>query len=113
MGRLGEMMADPDRTRAIARAGLDVLLAQDAVDHTRVAAIGYCFGGSMAIELARSGADLQAIVGFHAGLNATRRAQPGDIKSSVLLCLGADDPIVPTEQRLAFEQEMRDAQVAD
>ncbi len=71
MARLDVFMADADLTRRFARAGLDVLLAQEQVDHERVAAIGFCFGGAMAMELARSGADLKAVVGFHPGLKST------------------------------------------
>src|SRR3954449_12565370 len=56
--RLTGLYADPDRLRTIATAGLDVLLAQPQVDPARVAAVGYCFGGSLVLELARSGADL-------------------------------------------------------
>jgi len=111
MGRLGQLMGDPERIRELARAGLAVLLAQDEVDKARVAAIGYCFGGTMALELARSGADLTMVVGFHAGLGTQRPAGPGGIKAGILVCIGADDPLVPAEQRTAFEEEMRAAQV--
>jgi dienelactone hydrolase len=113
MARLGELMADGDRTQRIARAGLDVLLARPEVDRSRVAAIGYCFGGAMAIELARGGADLQAVVGFHAGLTAPNAAGSRNIRASVLLFLGTDDPFVSADQRRAFEEEMREAGVAD
>jgi dienelactone hydrolase len=111
MGRLGQLMGDPERTRELARAGLAILLAQDEVDKARSAAIGYCFGGTMALELARSGADLTMVVGFHSGLGTQRPAGPGDIKAGILVCIGADDPLVPAEQRTAFEEEMRAAQV--
>ena len=60
--RLGALMGDPGKTRAVARAGLDTLLASEFADPTRVAAIGYCFGGTLSLELARSGADLVAVV---------------------------------------------------
>jgi dienelactone hydrolase len=113
MAHLGELIGDADATRRFAYAGLDILLAQEPVDRSRVAAIGYCFGGSMALELARDGADLAAVVGFHAGLGTTRPAEPGKVKASVLVCNGAEDLIVPFEQRQAFEEEMRAAQVAD
>lgn len=113
MARLGELMGDADTTRRLGRAGLDVLLAQPDVDHARVAAIGYCFGGSMALELARDGVDLRAAVGFHAGLGSARPATPGAVTASVLVCCGADDPIAPAEARDAFQREMTDANVAD
>jgi dienelactone hydrolase len=113
MARLGELIGDADTTRRLGRAGLDVLLAQPAVDPSRVAAIGYCFGGTMALELARAGADLRAVVGFHAGLGTAAPAAPGAISASVLVCIGADDPVVPADQRAGFEQEMRAAEVRD
>jgi dienelactone hydrolase len=111
MGRLGELMGAPDRIRELARAGLAILLAQNEVDPTRVAAIGYCFGGTMALELARSGAEIAVVVGFHSGLATQRPAQPGEIDAGILVCIGADDPMVPAEQRAAFEEEMRAAEV--
>lgn len=109
MARLGPLMGDPVKTRALGQAGLDQLLGQDRVDPSRVAAIGYCFGGTMALELARSGADLRAVVGFHSGLATSRPAEAGSIRGKVLACIGAEDPMVPAEQRLAFEQEMQAA----
>jgi dienelactone hydrolase len=105
--RLGELMPDPLRIRALGQAGLDVLLAHKQTDPGRLAAIGYCFGGTMALELARGGADLVAVVGFHSGLATTRPEDASQIKGSILVCLGADDPLVPEEQRRAFEEEMR------
>jgi dienelactone hydrolase len=111
--RLGELMADPDQIRRLARAGLDVLLADPRVDPGRTAAFGYCFGGTMALELGRSGADLRAIIGFHPGLGSKRPGDSRNIVASVLMLCGADDPILPPETRLAFEDEMRAAGVAD
>jgi dienelactone hydrolase len=105
--RFGELAGDPLRIRSTARAGLDVLLANEYADAHRVGAIGYCFGGTMALELARSGADLLAVVGFHSGLSTVRPEDAVNIKSKVLVCIGADDPIIPPDQRLAFEEEMR------
>ena len=107
MDRLGPLMGDTDRIRALARAGLDVLLAQEQADAARVAAIGYCFGGTMALELARSGADLKAVVGFHSGLATARPEDARNITAAVLVCIGTEDPIVPLDQRIAFEEEMR------
>ena len=113
MTRLNVLMADAELTRRLARAGLDVLLAQPRVDPDRVAAIGYCFGGAMALELARSGADLGAVVGFHPGLGSPRPEDSSAITASVLMCCGAEDPVAPAEARLAFEVEMREAGFAD
>ena len=111
--RLGELMSDPDQIRRLARAGLDTLLADPRADAGRTAAFGYCFGGTMALELGRSGADLRAIVGFHPGLGSKRPEDSRHIEASVLMLCGADDPILPPETRLAFENEMREAGVAD
>jgi dienelactone hydrolase len=109
--RFSEMAGNPLRTRGIAQAALDVLLASEFADESRVAAIGYCFGGTMALELARGGADLKAVVGFHSGLSTTLPAEPGILTATVQVCIGADDPIIPPAQRLAFEEEMRNAGV--
>jgi dienelactone hydrolase len=109
--RTAALWDDPDRMRAIARAGLDVLLAEPATDPAKVAAIGYCFGGALVLELGRSGADLKAIVGFHPGLRSTRPADSANIAGSVLICVGADDPYVTHEARAAFEADMRAANV--
>jgi dienelactone hydrolase len=113
MERLGPLMADPDRTRRLGLAGLDVLLAQERTDPDRVAAIGFCFGGAMSLELGRAGADLKAIVGFHPGLGTGRPEDSKNIRGSVLMMLGSADGFVSTDQRMAFEKDMTDAGVAD
>ena len=107
--RIAAWLADPTGSRARATAALDVLRAQKEVDGTRLAAIGYCFGGTTALEIGRSGADVKAIVGFHSGLATARPQDAGNIKGKVLVCIGADDPIIPPEQRAAFEKEMQAA----
>jgi dienelactone hydrolase len=106
MARVGSLAANPERLRALGRAGLDVLLA-DPIDATKVAAIGYCFGGTVVLKLARGGADLEAVVGFHPGLATTRPEDAGNITGKVLVCVGSEDPYVTRDQRLAFENEMR------
>ena len=111
MPRVGAFMAAPDTLRARAAAGLAALAAQPLTDPTRLAAIGYCFGGTTALELARSGADLKAVVGFHSGLTAPRPADAKAIRAKVLVCIGAADPVIPPAQRAAFETEMTDAGV--
>jgi dienelactone hydrolase len=105
--RYGELASDAVQVRQLAHAALDVLRADDRVDPSRLAATGYCFGGTVALELARSGADLRAVVGFHSGLSTTRPEDAANITAKVLVCIGADDPIIPLEQRAAFEAEMR------
>ncbi len=107
MARIGELRGDPQRARAIATAGLDVLRAEARTDTDFLAAIGFCFGGTLSLELARSGADLKAVVGFHAGLGPARPEDARHIRAKVLMLIGADDPLVDSAQRDAFEEEMR------
>jgi dienelactone hydrolase len=103
---------DPLRIRARAEPAWRALTARLEVDASRIAAIGFCFGGTMALELARGGADLHAAVGFHSGLGTVRPEDAKNIKARVLVCIGADDPGIPPEQRGAFETEMRAGKVA-
>jgi dienelactone hydrolase len=105
--KLGELMVDNARIRTLAKAGLDVLLSQPMADEARVAAIGYCFGGTMALELARSGADVHAVVGFHSGLATARPEDAANIKGKVLVQIGTEDALIPADQRADFEAEMR------
>ena len=109
MPRLGVWMADPTGIRVRAHAALEVLTSQPETDTGRLAAIGYCFGGTTVLEMARAGEPLRAVVGFHAGLASAKPAQAGAIKAKVLAQIGADDPIVPPEQRADFEREMTNA----
>jgi dienelactone hydrolase len=111
MPRIMAWMADPTGIRARAHAALQVLTAQPQTDASRLAGIGYCFGGTTVLEMARAGEDLKAVVGFHSGLGTGRPAQAGAVKGKVLVQIGADDPIIPPEQRLAFEREMTEAKV--
>ena len=111
MARLGPWMAEPTGIRAIAAVALNVLTDQAETDAGRLAAFGYCFGGTTALELGRSGANLKAIVGFHSGLGTARPTDAANIMAKVLVCIGADDPIIPPEQRLAFEIEMNAGKV--
>lgn len=94
-----------------ARAALNALAAQPDVDPNRIAAIGFCLGGTSALELARSGAGLTGVVSFHGGLATQQAAAPGSIKSKILICHGASDPFIPFEQVAAFAKEMQDAGV--
>lgn len=102
-----------DRTlfRARALAGLDQLKKQKNVDTNKLAAIGYCFGGTGALELGRAGADLKAIVTFHGALDNPTPADARNIKAHVLVLHGADDPFVTPDQVKAFEDEMRAAKL--
>ncbi len=109
--RIGELGEDPDRLRGIGQAALDVLLAEPRTDPDRVAAIGYCFGATVAMELARSGADLKAVVGFHPGLGSARPVDSVKVTAKVLMCVGDADPVIDGQARLAFIQEMTGAGV--
>ena len=90
-------------------AGLTCLQKQQNVDINKIAAIGYCFGGTAALELARSGANIAGVVSFHGGLDNPSPQDAKNIKAKVLICHGALDPNVPQEQVNAFLKEMNDA----
>jgi dienelactone hydrolase len=109
--RLAKYLEAPERIREIGRASLEILRTQPEVDPGKIAAIGYCYGGAAVLELARSGVDVACTVGFHATLATKQPEDARQIKGKVLACIGADDPLVPPEQRLAFEQEMRAGKV--
>ena len=87
------------------------LKTQAEVDPKRVAAIGYCYGGTSVLELARSGADILGVVSFHGGLSSASPDDAKNIKCKVLVLHGADDPNVPAEEVASFEKEMTGAKV--
>jgi dienelactone hydrolase len=107
----GKFKNDRALLRDRVRAGLDVLVRDERSDPKRVAAIGYCFGGTTVLELARSGADVAGVVSFHGGLSTPTPDDAKNIHGKVLALHGADDPNVPPKEVGAFEQEMRDAKV--
>jgi dienelactone hydrolase len=107
----GKYKGNRDLLRARAQAGLAVLQKHELTDPKRVAAIGYCFGGTTVIELARSGADVAGVVSFHGGLDSPHPEDGRNIKCKVLALHGADDPNVPPKDLAAFEDEMRQAKV--
>jgi dienelactone hydrolase len=92
-------------------AGYRTLLEQPQVDAQRTAAIGYCFGGTGVLELARAGADLDGVVSFHGGLDSPTPADGQNIKAKVLILHGAEDPYVPQKDIDAFLTELRSAKV--
>lgn len=100
---------DRAQLRARALAGLDELRARERCDPSKVAVMGYCFGGTTALEVARSGAEIAGVVSFHGDLSAGTTGGGGRLKCKVLALHGADDPFVPAAQVSAFENEMRSA----
>lgn len=107
--RSGALKADVPALRRRALAGLEVLRNFRLTDSGKLAAIGYCFGGTTALEIARSGEPIQGVISFHGGLSTPNPAEANNIKCKVLALHGADDPAVPPEEVHAFEKEMRDA----
>jgi dienelactone hydrolase len=95
--------------RARARAGLEELKKQRFVDPQRLAAIGFCFGGTTVLELARDGADVKGVVSFHGGLSTPTPQDAKNIKGKVVALHGADDPFVKADEVSAFQDEMRKA----
>lgn len=109
------LVQNPPEMRKRAQAGLDVLEAQADVDPARLAAIGYCFGGALVLELARFARELSCVVAFHPGMAPPVPLPDSDdrkIACKVMVCAGADDPYVPQESRVKFA-ELMDAAGAD
>lgn len=104
---MNALRADTARWRERAEAAHLALARRETVDATKLAAIGYCFGGSTALELARTGADLAAIVSFHGGFPNERSEDSANIKARVLVCHGAADTLVSLTQLANFERDMR------
>jgi dienelactone hydrolase len=103
----GKYRADRQLMRKRAQAALDTLRRMPPVDVRRIAAIGYCFGGGVALELARSGADIAGVASFHGSLDTPHPEDAKNIKARILVLQGADDPVAPLAQIGAFEDEMR------
>jgi dienelactone hydrolase len=102
---------DRQLMRRRALAGLEQVKKYPFVDSDKIAAIGYCFGGGVVLEMARGGADIKGVVSFHGNLDTPNPADANNIKAKVLVCHGGDDPHVPWEQVAAFQNEMRNAKV--
>ncbi len=101
--------------RTLFRKRIDIayqeMLKQKSVDAQQTAVMGYCFGGTGAVEAARSNSKLKAAISFHGGLDSLNPAEGANIKSHVLVLHGADDPYVAAKDLEAFEKEMRDNHV--
>lgn len=109
-GLAGKYKSDRALLRERVKAGLDVLKKSEFTDEKKIAAIGYCFGGTTVLELARSGADISGVVSFHGGLSSPNPTDAKNIKGKVLVLHGADDPNVNPEVP-GFQDEMRKAKV--
>jgi dienelactone hydrolase len=105
MALLQGLTGDPDELRRRALAGLDVLKAQEGVDPARLAAVGYCFGGAVVLELARASSDLRCVVAFHPGMAGPVALPDKDdraVRAKVMICAGAGDPLIPASAREKF-----------
>ena len=106
---VNEVTKDPAVLAARFNAALEQLKRDPHVDTTRIAAIGYCFGGAVVLDMARAGAPLGAVVTFHGALATKTPAQSGKVKARGLVLTGGADPFVPPEQVEAFKREMQAA----
>jgi dienelactone hydrolase len=106
-----ELMKNFDDAKGRFLAAMEFLKQQPSVDPNRIAAIGYCMGGGVVLNMARQGVDLKGVASFHGSLTAVKPAQPGSVKAKVLVLHGADDKFIPPEQIEAFKEEMKSAGV--
>jgi len=106
----GSVMKDAQTMEARFNAAREELAKHASVDPSKIGAVGYCFGGAVVLNMARAGADLDGVVGFHAslGLNTPAPA-PGTVKAKILVLNGADDPFVKKEQYQQFESDLKAA----
>ncbi|MFO0973330.1 MAG: dienelactone hydrolase family protein [Phycisphaerae bacterium] len=105
----GQFYKDTALLRTRALAGLKVLASQPGVDRGRIAAIGFCFGGTTVLNLALSGADLRAVVSFHGGLIPFKVDADKPVKAKILVCHGADDPMIEAKAIGEFQATCRAA----
>jgi dienelactone hydrolase len=106
-----ELMKNFDTAKARFEAAEDFLKKQPTVDPARIAAIGYCFGGGVVLNMARQGAGLKAVASFHGSMGVVKPAEAGKVKAKVRVYNGADDKFIPAEAIAAFKKEMTDAKV--
>ncbi|MEK5767294.1 dienelactone hydrolase family protein [Acinetobacter schindleri] len=102
---------DPDTIVNRATAALNTLAAQDEIDADKLAAIGFCYGGKVALDLARSNAPLQAVATFHANLSPKAPAQEGQVQAEILVLHGEQDSMVSLDDVESFRKEMQAANV--
>jgi dienelactone hydrolase len=107
--RLASHVKSTPLMRKRAKAGLEVLAKHKLVDPQRLAAMGFCFGGTTVLELAYSGVDVRGVVSFHGGLSVPKPEEMKTIKASLLVLHGADDPMIKPEAITAFQEAMRQA----
>jgi dienelactone hydrolase len=107
----GAIRQNLPEARARFLAALELLKKQPTVDPGKIAAIGYCFGGGVVLQMARAGVDLKGVVSFHGSLATDRPARPGEVKARVLVLNGESDPMTTPEQIAAFRREMEGAGV--
>ncbi|MDZ4859164.1 MAG: dienelactone hydrolase family protein [Candidatus Hydrogenedentes bacterium] len=107
----GALKGDRAALRKRAKAAVDSLRAYKYTDSAKIGAMGYCFGGTTALEIARSGEPVKGVVSFHGALGSPTPPDAKNIKGRVLVCHGADDPFVSAAEVAAFKKEMDDAKV--
>lgn len=119
----GQVAADPEGANALMSAalgdvprleqhlaaGLEALKARPGVDPSKIAAIGYCFGGAVVLHAARIGTALAGVASFHGSLGSFHKPAPGSVRAKILVCHGAADDLVPEADVTAFKQEMDEA----
>jgi dienelactone hydrolase len=106
-----EVISNAENAKQRFVAAMEVLKKHKSVDPERIAAIGYCFGGAVVLEIAREGLDLDGVVSFHGSLGTKSPAKPGVVKAKVLVAHGAADSFVSPQELSGFEQEMKNAKV--
>ena len=105
----GELAKNLPLAKTRFEAAMEYLRQQKNVDAKNIAALGYCFGGSVVLQMARLGEDLKGVVSFHGNLATEHPAQPGEVRARIISFTGTDDPMIPAEQVAAFKQEMEKA----
>jgi dienelactone hydrolase len=111
MAFIQPLQQQPEKVRAFTKAGYDAVTARPEVDAGKIAAIGYCFGGSASLELARSGANVRGVAGFHGGVSGSKPEDNKAIKAKVMVCIGADDPMIDANARAAWVADMTAAKL--